>query len=236
MKNIDLMSMTKGKLSGEEMGKLIMKHYFTDLLEGEKNNPVSLQELKRIVNTLQGSRNIEIYKQYEKLLQFLVQESIRMDDYRLKMELMLWKVSFLLTYSLTSKAKPYEPKEIEGLTIMIYSINDMIKQFFFLQAIMELIIKITKIEEIYCFFSTFPVRLIKATNKLIEITEESLPLIKYNVMTPETFKKALAGVGDISDLQDEEKMRELLGIPESLNIPVLSEGRTAISYEELAKL
>jgi len=46
MKNIDLMSMTKGKLSGEEMGKLIMKHYFTDLLEGEslrQHRPRDLQ-------------------------------------------------------------------------------------------------------------------------------------------------------------------------------------------------
>jgi hypothetical protein len=236
MKNIDLMNMTKGKLSGEEMGKLIMKHYFTDLLEGEKNNPIPFTELKRIVNTLQGSRNIEIYKQYEKLLQFLVSESIRMDEYRLKMELMLWKVSFLLTFSLTSKAKPFEPEEIKGLSIMIYNINDLIKQFFFIQAIMELIIKITKIEDIYCFFCNFPVKLIKATNKLIGITEDSLPVIEYNVMTPETFKKALAGVEDISDLQDEKKMRRLLDIPESLNIPVLSEGRTVITYDEFAKL
>lgn len=234
MKNFDLMNMTKGKLSGEEMGKFIMKHYFTDLLEGEKNNPVSLHELKRIVNTLQGSRNIEVYKQYESLLQFLVHESICMDDYRLKLELMLWKISCLLV-SIPSH-RPFEPEDIKGLTVMICNINDLIKQFFFIQSIMELVIKITKIEEISCFFCTFPLKLIRVTNGLIELSGEKLPFIKYNVMTPETFKKALGGVGDISDLQDEEKMRELLGIPESLNIPVISEGRTTITYEELTKL
>jgi hypothetical protein len=150
------------------------------------------------------------------------------------MELMLWKVSCLLVSIPTHR--PFEPEDLKGLTIMIYNINDLIKQFFFIQSIMELMIKITKIEDIYYFFCNFPLRLIKATNKLIEITVESLPMIDYNVMTPETFKKALAGVGDISDLQNEEKMRKLLGIPESLNIPVISEGRTAITYEDLAKL
>lgn len=208
MKKFDLAGITRGKLSGSEMGKYLIKHYFTNLLRGKENNPVTLDELKRVVNTLEGEYNIETYRKYEELLQFLMYESIYVEDYFNRIELNMWKISLLITQ--IPSQRPFEPEDITGFTSLIYETMDLSKELAFINAIFEMAIKYTGIDFFQCLMKKAPVQMNRVTNHYIFFSGTGLPLIKLYQITHETIEEALETVKDISDLYNEDKLKELL--------------------------
>ncbi len=213
MKKFDFAGISKGKLTGKEAGKLLIKHYFSELLDGKDKTPMTHDELKKTVNGIQGSFNIDTYHEYEEILKFLVNQSIYMSEHRNKIEIILWKLSFLLTSRNFYVKKPFDEEETKGLISMVHEANDLIKEFLFIQAMLEIIRKITGIEEISCFFLSSPYQHTRVVNRIIVDFMPDMPLIEFSdilSIISNNLEKTLPEVTDISDLYNEDKMRILL--------------------------
>lgn len=214
MRNIDLAGITKGKLTGKEMGEYFVKNFLNITVNGEENNPLSIKDIDKLIQNIHGEYNIKTYKKYYELLNFLVRQNINTDLYRTSAELLLWKISFhMLHIHMTDR--PMETNELVSLLFWIQETDAILKQFIFLQTIFEMARELTGIKEIdYCIYD-IPTKLIGAVNNVIESSGEDLPLIEYGI-PPETVTKALEEIEDILDLCDIEKMRKLLEVPESI--------------------
>ncbi len=220
MKKLNFDKILKDKITGGEMGKFLIKNFISELTEGEENNPISHGEFKKILSNLHGQYNIDTYNKHYHLLHFFTFQGVNVNDYRAQMEILLWKISFLLTY--VSSNRPLEVEDLKGLTMMIYKTSEFIKQFLFLQAIVNMAVEFTKMEELYYFLRSFPKQLIETVNKLIELSGEDLPVIEIYIPSAENIKKALEEVKDLSDLYDTDKMRQLLGVTEITEYPAHS--------------
>jgi len=118
------------------------------------------------------------------------------------------EVTCLLTE--VPRHRPLEAEDLKGLRRMICELMDHMKNFFYIQSVMELGAKFTGVDEFLYLLYDFPGDLVRVLNHYIYYSNKDLPLIEIYKIPPETFKKALAEVKDIQDLYNEDKLKELL--------------------------
>jgi hypothetical protein len=98
----------KGKLTGEEVGQLMIKdmiHMFNQVKENPEilNNDKEIKPLltqaqkDSLVNGLDSNKDIRDYNNYRDLYNFLTDGSLRLDLYQSEIQISIWRLTHLLS-------------------------------------------------------------------------------------------------------------------------------------------
>ncbi len=223
MKKVNLNTLLKEKLTGAELGKLMLKDCITgiisglrnkDIMEGKKSQErlLSPAESKDLVNSLTGTFNIQTYNNYLELYEYIRDISIMQISYGLKIELELWKLAFRI------QGRDRIPIETEDEKIMsdnIIKLNKIIQNFYFIEAVKELIAEFTGVYEILQTLTAFPDDMVTYINQLIDLCNlfkkaDILPMIEVNPISEEEIKQALTQIKYVETLYNADKLKELL--------------------------
>lgn len=231
MKNLNFSNLVKDKLTGEEAGRLMLKDQLSlymaalndkDVLSGKKKPEALLSEndIKAIINKISGEYNIENYNNYIKLERFLGSSVLSQVGNTYEIDVNLWKMMFFFYTRETMPFKVTEEEQVAFFLKMINHVNDNIKEFLFYSAVFQLISAFTKVDEIGYLPNALPEDLIKMANSAIEafniLKKTDLPAIIDTPISEENICQALNSIRNISDLFNENYLRELL-IPEEVS-------------------
>lgn len=226
---LNFSNLIKDKLTGEELGKLMLKDSMSiymqgltdkDVLSGKKEPTHLLKEyeVKDMINKLSGDYNIKVYNNYRELLNCIRNFAISQIACKYEIEVASWKLAFCF---FARDKFPITSEDILHLKKAIIELNDYIRGLFFYTAVFQLIAEFTKISDISYLPLALPEDLVKIVNILIEgynyANKADLPMIEVNPISEERIHQALEEIKSISDLYNENTLRELL-IPEEVCI------------------
>lgn len=223
MKKLNFDNIVNGKLTGDEIGKLMIKDCITgiisglndrDIAEGRKpqEHILEISEQNKLIDKLAGSYNIQTYREYRELWKYLTDISIMQMTFAFTIEIALWKIAF------TIQSRDRIPIEDEDINIMKMIVNDLkssISQFFFYEAVKTLIAKYTQVHEILQTLTAFPDDLFQYVNHLIDgynliNRADILPMMEKAPITEEKIQEALKEIKKVSILYDEKTLQALL--------------------------
>jgi len=223
MKKLNFDAFAKGKLTGDEIGKLMIKDCITgiisglndrDIAEGRKpqTHIMEISEQNKLIDGLSGVYNIKIYREYRDLWKYLTDISIMQMTFAFTIEIALWKIAF------TIQSRDRIPIDSEGINFIKNAVNDLrdnINQFFFYEAVKKLIAEYTQIYEILQTMTAFPDDLFHYVNLLIDSYnllkgKDILPMIEKVIVTEEKIQEALKEIKEVSTLYNETALKALL--------------------------
>ncbi len=224
MRKLNFNNIVKDKLTGHELGKLLIKDCITgiisayndkDIMAGTKPEEHILDtfEINNLIDGLTGTYNIQIYKDYREIWKFLSDISVMQMIYAYVIEIAFWKLTSAISHHDTC---PLEDDEIDGMIKAINETNENIKKFFLLEAIKELIARYTQVYEILQTMTAFPEDLFLYANMLIDKYNvlykqaDILPIVKMCPITEEKIQEVLGKINEVSILYNMKKLEELL--------------------------
>lgn len=224
MKKLNFNNIVKDKLTGHELGKLLIKDCITGIISGfndkdimEGNKPqehiLDTAEINKLIDGLTGTFDIQTYKDYREVWKFLSDISVMQMIYAYVIEIAFWKLTSAISHHETC---PIEDDEIDGMIKAINKTNVNIKKFFLLEAIKKLIARCTQVYEILQTMTAFPEDLFLYTNLLIDKYNlcyrqaDILPIVKMCPITEEKIHEVLGKINEVSTLYNVKKLEELL--------------------------
>jgi len=224
MRKLNFNNIVKDKLTGHELGKLLIKDCITgiisayndkDIMGGTKpeEHILNTYEINNLIDGLTGTYNIQIYKDYREIWKFLSDISVMQMIYAYVIEIAFWKLTSAISHHDTC---PLEDDEIDGMIKAINETNENIKKFFLLEAIKELIARYTQVYEILQTMTAFPEDLFLYANMLIDKYNvlykqaDILPIVKMCPITEEKIQEVLGKINEVSTLYNMKKLEDLL--------------------------
>jgi len=226
MKKLNFDAIVKDKLTGDEIGKLMIKDCITGVISGLNDRDVAegrkpqthimeISEQNKLIDGLSGVYNIKIYREYRDLWKYLTDISIMQMTFAFTIEIALWKIAFTIQ---SRDRIPIEDEDINIMRTIIDNLKGNIIQFFFYEAVKKLIAGYTQIYEILQTMTDFPDDLFQYVNHLIDgynliNRADILPMIEKTPVTEEKIREALKEIQEVSTLYDEKILKVLL-VPE----------------------
>ncbi len=233
MKKLNFDAIVKDKLTGDEIGKLMIKDCITGIISGLKDRDIAegrkpqehileISEQNILIDKLTGEFNIKTYRAYRELWKYITDISIMQMTFAFTIEIALWKIAFTLQ---SRDRIPIEDEDINILKTNINNLGESINQFFFYEAVKKLIAGYTQIYEILQTMTAFPDDLFQYVNHVIDgynliKKADILPMICKYTVPEEQIQKALKEVREVSNLYNNEWLKELL-VPEMVEFCIV---------------
>lgn len=226
MKKINLNSLVKEKLTGDEVGRLMMmdslslyKSAMEDIDVAEERRPpktlFSENEAKQIKGNLNDPFSIEKYNSYCDLLHFLKYNKLESMIAGYEIEILLWRLAFIF-----SSNKKRTESNLYSIEILIQIAIFKIKMVLFFNTLVDLAIKLTDIPDLQLLKSTLPEDLLPSINGFLNLVNEENDIKLTNIILSEIHQplkenseseKVLTEITRVSDLYEKkEKLKTLI--------------------------